>query len=135
MERGSSKHGPHLDDELARQARAYTQGRSPGSGRVDDEREQEPPGEDQPDATLIPAGERPGGAPEPMSSGDVEARSRFGRAVPRSVLPAARAELVRAAREAGAPPDVLADLDSLPPERVFGTVYEIWEQLGYRSEE
>jgi hypothetical protein len=65
-----------------------------------------------------------------MEAGDVEARSRFGRAIPRSALPETRAELVRAAREADAPPDVLADLERLPADRVFGTVYEIWDQLG-----
>ena len=134
MERGSSRHGPRLDDELARQARSYTQGRSPGSARVDDEREQEPAGEDQPEPSLIPRGPRPGGAPEPMTGEDVEARSRLGRAVPRSVLPAGRAELVRAARQMDAPLDILADLESLPADRVYATVYEIWDALGYRQE-
>ena len=124
-----------MDDELARQARAYTQGHSPGSAHVNDEREQEPAGEDQPEPTWIPEGPRPGGAPEPMTGADVEARSRLGRAIPRSALPAGRAELVRGAREMDAPPDVLADLESLPPERVYATVYEIWDALGYPSED
>lgn len=134
MQRGSSKHGPHLDEEMARQARSYTQGASPGGARADETREQEPPGEDQPDPTLIPEGARPEGAPEPLTGEELEARSRLGRAVSRSALPAGRDELVRAARGMDAEEDAVAELSRLPTGQVFHTVYEIWEALGHRNE-
>lgn len=134
MERGSSKHGPHVDEELAREARPYTQGSSPAPGRTEEWREQEPPGEDQPDPTLVPGGQRKGGAPGDLTGADLEARSELGRAVPRSMLPANRDELMRGARQLDAPDHLVAELGRLPADRVFHTVYEIWEALGYRNE-
>jgi hypothetical protein len=134
MERGSNKHGPHVDDELAREARSYTQGSSPAPGRTEEWREQEPPGEDQPAPRLVPGGPRKGGAPGALTGADLEARSQLGRAVPRSVLPAGRDELVRGARELDGPDHLVAELGRLPADRIFHTVYEIWEELGYRNE-
>jgi hypothetical protein len=134
MERGSSKHGPRVDDELAREARSYVQGSSPGPSRAHEWREQEPPGEDQPEPTLAPGGADKPGAPGPLTGEEREARSRLGKAVPRSALPARRAGLLRGARELDAPEDILAALSGLPEDKVFHTVYEIWDELGYRNE-
>jgi hypothetical protein len=133
MERGSSKHGPHVDEELAREARPYVQGSSPGPSRADEWREQELPGEDQPER-LVPGGARKPGAPGRLSGEELEARSRLGRAVPRSVLPARREDLLSGARELDAPDDIVTALQRLPGDKVFHTVYEIWDELGYRNE-
>lgn len=135
MERGSTKHGPQLDDELARQARSHTQGSSPAAGRADETMEQEPPGEDQPEPTLIPQGQRPSGAPSPLTGAELEARSRLGRAIPRSALPGEREALLQAALANDADADITTELERLPAGRRFHTIYEVWEALGYRNED
>lgn len=132
MERGSSKHGRVLDEQMAQEARSYLHGT--GTSRTDEWREAEPAGDDQPEPTLIPEGARPAGAPLPLTGEDLERRSRLGRFIPRSVLPAARAGLLEGARRAGAPDDVLAELERLPADRRFATVYEIWAALGHENE-
>lgn len=132
MERGSSKHGRIVDDHLAEEAWPYTHGM--GSTRTGEWRQAEPAGDDQPQPTLIPEGARPAGAPLPLSGEDLEGRSRLGRYVPRSVLPADRATLLKAARGADAPDDVVAELERLPTGRRYATVYEIWDALGHENE-
>lgn len=47
MERGSDKHGPRLDDEMARETRSLTDG-APIEARSDESRMKEPPGDDEP---------------------------------------------------------------------------------------
>jgi hypothetical protein len=133
MERGSSKHSQHLDDEMAREAEPYTRG-GPAGSRLDDWRDPEAPGEDQVGSQWIPEGPRPGGAPGPLTGEELEARSQLGRAVPRSAFPADRGGLIRAMAEVGTSPQVRARLERLPADRVFHTVYEIWEALGGRNE-
>jgi len=133
MERGNSKHGRLLDEQMAREAQSHTRGR-PGGSRAQEWREPEPAGEDQPEPEAIPAGPRPGGAPEPLTGEELAARSSFGRWVTRSVLPADKADLVRVARRESAPAEVLADLERLPEDRTYETVYEIWDALGHRNE-
>ena len=132
MQRGSSKYGPILDDQLAQEAESYTQGT--GTTRADEWREAEPAGEDQPEPTLIPEGARPAGAPAPLSGEDLEQRSRLGRFIPRSVLPADRSALIDAAQRSGAPEDVVTELRRLPPDREYQTVYDIWDALGHENE-
>lgn len=134
MERGSSKHGRQLDEELAREALAHTQG-GPAGSRVGEERDPELAAGDEPEPSWIPAGDRPDGAPAPLSGAELEARSRLGRAVPRSALPGDRSAVLRAATELGAEPEALAELARLPAGRTFATVYEIWEALGHRNEQ
>jgi Protein of unknown function (DUF2795) len=134
MERGSSKHSPHVDEDMREEVSAHTRGGAGGS-RTDEWREPEPAGEDQPEPTLIPGGPRPGGAPEPLTAAEVEERSQLGRWLPRSALPARRDGLLAAARDAQAPEEVLADLRRLPPDREFATVAQIWAALGHHNEE
>lgn len=133
MERGNTKHGPRLDDEMAHEMRGQLQG-SPAGSRAEEWHEPEPPGEDQPDATAVPGGERPGGAPAPLTGEEVEARSRLGRYLPISVLPADRDALRQAAEQEEAPDDVLAELDRLPADRTFETVSQVWAALGHANE-
>jgi hypothetical protein len=136
MERGNTKHGPRLDEELAHEVRTHTQGRGAG-GRAEEWREPEPAGEDQPEVGWIPGGSRgtrAGGAPGELTADDVEARSRLGRYLDLSVLPGDRAALRRSAEGHQAPDDVLAELDRLPPDRTFATVNEVWAALGHPVE-
>ena len=70
----------------------------------------------------------------PIEWEDLEQRSRLGRFIPRSVLPAQQPALVEAARSAGAPQDVVDELSRLPADREYHTVYDIWDALGHENE-
>jgi hypothetical protein len=131
MERGSSKHGPRLDNEMEHEVRGMLQG-SPGSGgRVEEWHDPEPSGEDQPGtAGLIdPDQDRPGGAPAGISVEQTEQRARFASYLSRSLFPADRTRLRAAAEEANAPDDVLAAIDRLP-EGEFPNLAEAWAATG-----
>ncbi|HWH00026.1 MAG TPA: DUF2795 domain-containing protein [Pilimelia sp.] len=134
MERGSTKHSPRLDEEMAQEVRSHLQGGVAGS-RAQEWHEPEPSGEDQPAVTQIPAGERPGGAPGALTGAQVEQRSRIGRFLGLSALPGDRAGLLAAARANQAPDDVLSALADLPAEGTFRTVNEIWAALGHPVED
>ena len=87
--------------------------------RVEEWRDPEPAGEDQPNPTLAPAGFERAGAPPGMTPADVEGRSEVGRYIPLSALPGDRDDL----------------LARLPEERRFETVAQIWAALGGYNEE
>src|SRR5258706_11208323 len=117
MDRGSSSHGPRLDEEMAHEMRGVVQG-GPVGARAEEWRTAEPAGEDQPEDSLVPepgAGHR-GGAPFGMSRDEREARSRLGGYLNRSAFPADRARLTAAARAAHAPDDVVNALAHLAPD-------------------
>lgn len=134
MERGSAKHGPRLDDEMAKEVEGHLDGGVAG-GRAEEWHEPEPAGEDQPEPTLAPDGPRRGGAPAPLTAEDVEQRSELGRYLPRSVLPADAERLRAAAAEMDAPDAVMDQLAQLPAGRQYRTVSEIWAALGHPNEE
>jgi hypothetical protein len=136
MERGNTKHGPRLDEEMAHEVQGRIQGRGAG-GRTEEWREPEPPGEDQPNPSWIPGGSRnvrAGGAPGSLTPDEVEARSELGRYLDLSAFPGDRASLRRTAEEHRAPDAVLDELDRLPPDRTFQTVNQVWTALGHASE-
>ena len=108
MERGNSKHGPRLDEQMA--------------------------SEDRPNPAQVPGGRMTGGAPPGMTYDEVEARSRFGRFIPMSSLPGDRERLLAGAAELNAPDDVLADLGRLRGGRKYATVNEVWAALGHHNE-
>ncbi|MGI5216187.1 DUF2795 domain-containing protein [Plantactinospora sp. CA-290183] len=132
MERGNSKHGPRIDDEMGREVDGTVRGTA--GSRVEEWRQAEPAGEDQPEATMVPAGATRAGTPQGMSSEDVEQRSRLGRFIPLSALPGDRESLRRSAEQNEAPDEVLAQLDRLPPGTRFLTVSEVWAALGNTNE-
>ncbi|GIG92609.1 DUF2795 domain-containing protein [Plantactinospora endophytica] len=132
MERGNSKHGPRLDEEMGREVKGTVQ--NAAGGRAEEWREPEPAGEDQPGITRAPSNDTRAGAPQGMTSEEVEQRSRLGRFIPLSALPGDRESLRRSAEENEAPDDVLAQLDQLPPGDQFQTVSEVWAALGHANE-
>jgi hypothetical protein len=135
MDRGSSKHAPRLDDQMSQEVEGLLQGPGAAGSRVDEFREAEPAGEDQPGATTAPAGPLRSGTPQGMSSTDVEQRSRLGRFIGLSALPGDRATLLGSARQNEAPEDILAALESLPEDDTrYRTVSEVWAALGHRNE-
>jgi len=135
MERGSSKHGPRVDEQMDREVSGTVQGMA--GARAEEWRDPEPAGEDQPDTGSAPThdpGDFRAGTPKGMTPGDVEERSRLGRYLTLSALPGDRDALLRNARENEAPADILAELDRLPPDIQFRTVSEVWAALGHTNE-
>jgi uncharacterized protein DUF2795 len=133
MIRGSDKHSPRVDDELRHEVDSHVRG-SPAGSRAEEWHEPEPPAEGEPEASTTPE-------PDPYALSDgiirltpeeVEARSRFGRYLPRSVFPADRAALLRAAESSYAPDDVLEAVHRLPAGRTFPTAARAWAALGHR---
>ncbi|RLP94320.1 MULTISPECIES: DUF2795 domain-containing protein [unclassified Micromonospora] len=134
MERGNSKHGPRIDEQMSQEVSGLVQGPGTGGSRVDESRVPEPAGEDQPEATTAPAGDLRTGAPKGMSSEDVEQRSRLGRFITMSALPGDRETLVANARDNDAPDDIVAALERLPDGTRYQTVSEVWAALGNKNE-
>src|SRR4051812_27143030 len=52
MDRGSNKHSPRVDDEMAHEVRGNLQGVA--GGRIEEWKTPEPSGEDQPEVSLVP---------------------------------------------------------------------------------
>ncbi|MBQ0906593.1 DUF2795 domain-containing protein [Micromonospora sp. U21] len=134
MERGNSKHGPRIDEQMSQEVSGLVQGPGTGGSRVDESRVPEPAGEDQPEATTAPAGELRTGAPKGMSSQDVEQRSRLGRFITMSALPGDRETLIANARDNDAPDDIVRALERLPDGTRYQTVSEVWAALGNKNE-
>ncbi|MFI5890916.1 DUF2795 domain-containing protein [Actinoplanes sp. NPDC051513] len=120
MERGSSKHGARVDDQMSEEVRGEVQG-NPG-GRSEEWEIAEPSGEDQPETTEL------------LDADESERFSRFGRYIGLSALPGDRDALRRSAQDLQAPDDILDDLARLPEGRTFSNVAEVWAALGRRAE-
>lgn len=132
MERGNSKHGPRLDEQMSQEVSGVVHGTA--GSRADEFRQAEPAGEDQPEPTTVPGSEYRSGAPRGMSSEDVEQRSRLGRFISLSALPGDRERLLQSARTNEAPEDILSALGRLPEGAEFQTVSEVWAALGHSNE-
>jgi hypothetical protein len=133
MDRGNTKHGRILDEQMSHEVRAIVQGGV--DSRAEEASDPEYPGEDQPNVTWQGDGTRTGGAPVGMTPDDVEERSRLGRYIPRSSLPGNRDDLVVGAVGLHAPDDVIDLLKQLPAEEKYATVSQVWAALGRPNEE
>jgi len=89
MERGSNKHSPRVDDQMAGEVRGIVQGTA--GGRAEEWKTPEPSGEDQPEVTVVPDGGYGRGEINGVGSPQGEEFSRFGTFI----------GLVRAARRPG----------------------------------
>jgi len=122
MRRETTTHGPRVDDELKKEIRSLEQG-APIESRVEENREQEGPGEDDRD---VDARTAPPGA---LGSDDVEARRELSRHLRLTAFPSDRDGLLAEAEEQNAPEAVLRALRELPAEGTFETVHEVWATL------
>jgi len=132
MERGNTKHGPRLDEQMESEVRGVVQGGS--DPRAEEWHQAEPAGEDQPNTTVAPAGAERTGAPPGMSPAEVARRSNLGRFVPMDALPGDRERVIAGAERMNAPDSVLDELRRLPADRSFETVSQIWAALGHHNE-
>lgn len=128
MPTGSDKHGPMQDEDLKQAAEDLERsGREP---RVEPSREQEPPGEDQPEPDAAPDGTLTGGTPAGVDATDVQWRSELARCLEPTAFPATREALLQSARDSSAPDGVVALLERLPADQEFRNVQDVWQALG-----
>ena len=127
MERGSSKHGPQLDQEMAHETQDVV--RSGHSTHTEEWRQPEPV-----DEVRQPRPPSPG-SPDRPDSEDIQLRSTLASAVARSAFPAGRETLLQCAGDANAPPELLDRLAALPASRNFANVGEVARALGLVPEE
>ena len=127
MERGSDKHSPRVDEQLDHDTRSLTQG-APVESRVEEHREQEGPGEDQPTPDARLTGGRATAAS--LDLDDAEARADIARFLTPSAFPADREALLADAEGNHAPATVVERLQALPAGRAYENVQDIWGALG-----
>ncbi|MBG0568262.1 DUF2795 domain-containing protein [Actinoplanes aureus] len=125
MERGNTKHGPVLDEQMKSETRGTIQGTV--GGRAEEWKMPEPAGEDQPEVTVAPGGAYGRGVPAGVGSPKGEAFSRFGTYIGLSALPGDRAALEQSARVLEAPDDVMRRLALLPEGTVYENVAQVWD--------
>ncbi|HEY6706280.1 MAG TPA: DUF2795 domain-containing protein [Actinomycetota bacterium] len=125
MERGSDKHSPRVDEELDHETRSLQQG-APIESRVEEFREQEGPGEDQPTPEPRLSEDQTGS----LDLDDAEARSDIARYLDPSAFPADREGLVANAEANNAPEAVLERLQALPAGRTYEAMPDVWAALG-----
>ena len=134
MERGSDKHSPRIDENLAHDTRSLTQG-APMEARADEARQQEGAADDEPTTDALLSGDlHPEQSQEALLDHDeAEARSKLASFLRPSIWPADRETLIRCAQEENATPDVIAQLRRLP-DGTFSHTEAVWESLGGRVE-
>jgi hypothetical protein len=122
MERTTQKHNPRVDDELKHETEPLV--RSGAESHVEEFREQEAPGDYEPEARYGVDDAAWGSlGPDPVS-----ARRELSRHLP-NAFPAERDALVAKAEAEQAPQEVLDALQRLPSGRTFDTLYEVFETL------
>ena len=122
MQRDTGKHGPRVDDALAKETRPLVQG-APLEPRAEEWREHEPAADVDQDVTMETA---PPGA---LAASAVNARRELSRHLRLSAFPADREALLTEAEENDAPEPVLAALRNLPSRTEYRTVHEVWAAL------
>lgn len=132
QDRGSSKHGPRLDEQLAHEVQGEVQG-SPASGRAEQWREPEQPAEGEPEASWIPEGHHGVDTDDDTDPDYRDERAKIGKYLPRSLFPATGARIVVEARNLNAPEDVLEMLGRLDPGHRYASAQELWKSLHLSS--
>jgi hypothetical protein len=127
LERGSDKHSPRVDEELDHETQSLQQG-APVESRVEEHREQEGPGDDQPTPDARLTGGRATAAS--LDLDDAETRADIARFLTPSVFPADREALLADAEDNQATYEVLERLRALPAGRAYENVQDVWGALG-----
>ena len=130
MERGSSKHGPELDEQMEREDESILRTGQPSP--TEEWREPEPFDPEHLDQELPPDSEP--AAPRGMTPAEVDLRSDIGRWLPPHKLPADRGALLEFLQHEGAPDEVADAVGRLPAGRTFATIGEIVRALGIHTE-
>jgi Protein of unknown function (DUF2795) len=125
---------PRQDEQLAHETEGLV--RSGHPTRVEEFRDPEPAGEDQPtgDEHLMGPGREPGMAPG-LTPEDVETRSEIARFLDRAALPGNRDDLLASAEQNQATQRVLDLLQQLPADTQFENMQDVARALGLSTEE
>lgn len=133
VEPGNSKHADWRDDELAREDREYVQGGH--TSRAEPWRAEQANAPDQPLPEAMPEAEGVGGTPPGMDAADVAGRSDLARMLSAREFPADAERLAETAARNHAPDELVARLRTLPSDRTFRTVSDVWAALGHGTED
>ena len=134
-------HGPRKDDALKRETRGEIQANR--ATRIEEWREPEPPGEDQPDATWAPTdpadrigsgSSQPGGAEPALDPRAIELRSDLARYLDRTAFPADREQLIATLAGHHAPGALLDVAATLPAGTTFARFADVLRALGLPPE-
>jgi len=126
MDRESSKHGPHLDDEMAHETQDVV--RSGHSTHTEEWRQPEPIEELRP---RRPVADGPPNAP---SSEDIETRALLAQALGPGTFPADTETLRRRAEEVDLPAELTESLAGLPARQRYVNVGDLARALGLHTE-
>ncbi|QXJ20157.1 DUF2795 domain-containing protein [Actinomadura graeca] len=128
----SDKHGPKVDDEIARETEGMVRGGHPT--HAEEFKETEPYSDDAPWEPAASGGDPREGTPPGMTARDVEGRSALARTLTGVRYPARPGDLVHHAADGGASDDAIGALETLP-DREYENVADVAEELGYGREE
>ena len=132
MER-STQHGPMLDDAMKKETESVV--RAGRESHVEEWREAEPAGEDEPEIKPVIAGGIQPGTPEGMTPADVELRAELAKHLRPSIFPATREALVSTAMDEDAPGRIVQLLEQLDDgNRQYVNLQEVWTALGGHGE-
>lgn len=127
MQRGNSKVGPRLDDELKHDTEGVVRGGH--DSRAEEWRGSEPSAEDQPTVGMRPQASAQEGPPDGLSAAEVELRSELASYIGRAPYPMHRSDLLGLLAERHAP-DVLVELVAGLPEHVaVVNLQDLWERV------
>jgi Protein of unknown function (DUF2795) len=127
VERGSDKHGPHLDEAMKREVEPIIRA---GRARNVDDWNPETSADDQPEAGAAPGTTLVGGTPPGMTPEDVAARAELASYLGKSVYPAARDDLLVVLAERSAPDRLVQLVAGLPADERFTNVNDLAGALG-----
>jgi hypothetical protein len=117
MERGNSKVSPRVDEQLQHETQGLVRGGH--DTHAEEWKTSEPSGEDQPDVSR-----------DPESHTELDARSELASYLNPGEYPAIGSELVTQAIDNQAPDRIIDRLRTLPADRRFENLQEIWTALG-----
>ena len=129
-QRGSSKHGPRVDEQLEQEDQPIVQAGQPAHT---EEWRQSEPFEPEYLEEELPPGQQPG-TPAGLSPADVDRRSDIARWLEPHKFPADRDTMLGYLRDTGAPDEVIDAITSLPAGREFANTADVTRALGIPTE-
>jgi hypothetical protein len=132
MEQQANKVSPMVDDELKHElSHTLAGGRQ---SHVEEWRQTEASGEDQPAVSHTPEAPFEEGTPPGLELADVERRSQLASYLGKNIWPADRDALIAHAEEGAAPDAVMNELRRLPSGQEFVNTQDVWSTLGHSIE-
>jgi hypothetical protein len=108
--------------------------RSGHSTRIEEWRDPEPSGEDQPDVDLAPDSTLTGGVPDGLTPAGVEQRSELAAHLGKEIYPAYRDQVIDRLVETNAPTRLVTAVRDLPADTQYANAGELAEALGFGHE-